>query len=78
MKKNLKIFNVLIILITLTISSYLILSACSSRLTQPDNEQSNNENTESVESSQSGDSGEYGTVSSSESSVAQESQVKVI
>jgi lipoprotein-anchoring transpeptidase ErfK/SrfK len=40
MKKNLKIFNVLIILITLAISLCLILSACSSRLTQPNNEQS--------------------------------------
>ena len=40
MKNNLKILNVLIILITLAISLCLILSACSSRLTQPDNKQS--------------------------------------
>ena len=73
MKNNLKIFNVLIILITLVISLYLILSACSSRLTQPDNEQSNNENTESIESSNQGYSGGDGAVSSSESSVAQNS-----
>ncbi|MCG2789959.1 MAG: L,D-transpeptidase [Actinomycetia bacterium] len=78
MKNNLKIFNVLIILITLAISLYLILSACSSRLTQPDNEQSNNENTESVESSNQGDSGGDVTVSSSESSAAQESSIKGI
>ena len=78
MKNNLKILNVLIILITLAISLCLILSACSSRLTQPNNEQSNNENTESVKSSNQGDSGGDGTVSSSESSVAQESPIKVI
>jgi len=78
MKNKLKILNVLIILITLAISLYLILSACSSSLTQPDNEQSNNENTESVKSSNQGDSGGDGTVSSSESSVAQESSSEVI
>jgi len=78
MKINLKIFNVLIILITLAISLCLIVSACSSRLAQPNNEQSNNENTVSVKSSTQGDSGGDGTVSSSESSVAQESSIKVI
>ena len=40
MKNNLKILNVLTILITLAISLCLVLSACSSRLTQPDNKQS--------------------------------------
>ncbi len=78
MKNNLKILNVLIILITLAISLCLIFSACSSRLTQPNNEQSNNENTESIESSNQGNSGGDGTVSSSESSVAQESSTEVI
>ena len=71
MKNNLKILNVLIILITLAISLYLILSACSSSLIQPDNKQSNNENTENVKSSNQGNSGGDGTVSSSESSVTQ-------
>jgi len=78
MKNNLKILNVLIILITLAISLCLIVSACSSRLAQPNNEQSNNENTVSVKSSTQGDSGGDGTVSSSESSVAQESSSEVI
>jgi hypothetical protein len=78
MKNNLKILNVLIILITLAISSCLILSACSSRFAQPNNEQSNNENTVSVKSSTQGDSGGDGTVPGSESSVAQESSIKVI
>jgi len=40
MKNNLKILNVLIILITLAISLCLVLPACSSSLTQPDNKQS--------------------------------------
>lgn len=77
MKNKSKILKVLIILVTLAISLCLILSACSSRLTQPNNEQSNNENTESVKSSNQGDSGGDGTVSSSESSVVQESPSEV-
>ena len=77
MKNNLKILNVLTILITLAISLCLVLSACSSSLTQPDNEQSNKENTESANSSNQGYSGGDDTVSSSESSIAQESPIKV-
>ena len=73
MKNNLKILNVLIILITLAISLCLIVSACSSRLAQPNNEQSNNENTVSVKNSNQGDSGGDGTISNSENSVAQNS-----
>jgi lipoprotein-anchoring transpeptidase ErfK/SrfK len=73
MKKNLKIFNVLIILVTLAISLCLVLSACSSGMVQPDNEQSNNENTESVVNSNQGDGGGDSSVSSTESSAVQES-----
>ena len=78
MKNNLKILNVLIILTALAISLLLIISACSSRLIQPDNEQSNNENTENIESSNQGDSGENGAVSGSESSIANENSDEII
>lgn len=78
MKNKLKILNVSIILTALAIFLFLILSACSSRLIQPNNEESNNENTESVESSDQGYSGGDGTVSSSKNSVAQESSIKGI
>ena len=78
MKNNLKILNVLIILITLAISLCLVLPACSSSLTQPDNKQPNNENTENIKSSNQGDSGGDDTVSSPVGSVAQKSSSEVM
>jgi len=72
MNKNLKIFNVLIILIILTISLCLILSSCNSGLTQTSNEQSNKENTGSIERSSQRVGRGDGTFSSSESSISQE------
>ncbi|MCL5069559.1 MAG: L,D-transpeptidase [Actinobacteria bacterium] len=78
MKNNLKISNILIILTALVIFLFLVLTACSSGLTQPGNERSGNENIESAESNNQGNSGGGNTVSSSESSTAQESSGKII
>ena len=78
MKNNLKILNVLIILITLAISLCLVLPACSSSLTKPDNKQPNKENTGNIKSSNQGNSGGDGTVSGFEGSIVQESSSEVI
>jgi lipoprotein-anchoring transpeptidase ErfK/SrfK len=78
MKNNSKIFNILTILVILIMALCLIVSACSSGLTQLNNDQSKKENNVNVNGSNQGDNGGDNAVSSSGSSITQEGPDEVI